>query len=385
MTGSSAGAPARPTTLPQWTLLAAGALGALLAGVLDERAAGAATSQNWPPFVLVAGLLLVGLVAHEEGLFAALGQQLARLAPGAASLFVGGCVAIAVVTALLNLDTAVAFLTPVLVHAARRRGVAADPLLYGSLLLANAGSLLLPGSNLTNLIVLGHLHLSGAQFLGRMWPSWLAAITITAVVVGVAERSRLRGAGAREQGSGRPALGVGALAVAAAVVLVITLAAPALPVFAVGAVATGIGMVRRRGGPRAIARALELPVLLGLFGVAVTLGTVGRAWSAPSAISGHVGIWGTAVVAAGAVGGREQPARGVAARGPRAGAPPGPPGRPQPRAKPVRHRLARLGAVAPIGVLGRRAPLDRAASRLGLLAVPPALGGAVALLVVRGH
>ena len=57
-------------------------------------------------------------------------------------------------TAVLNLDTAVAFLTPVLVVAARRRG-RTRPFLYLAVFLANGASLLLPGSNLTNLIVLG--------------------------------------------------------------------------------------------------------------------------------------------------------------------------------------------------------------------------------------
>jgi Na+/H+ antiporter NhaD/arsenite permease-like protein len=40
--------------------------------------------------------------------------------------------------------------------------------LYGCLLLSNAGSVFLPGSNLTNLVVLSHLNLTGGQFLARM-------------------------------------------------------------------------------------------------------------------------------------------------------------------------------------------------------------------------
>ena len=74
-----------------------------------------------------------------------------------------------------NLDTSVTFLTPVLVYAARSRGEGEAPLLYGCLLLSNAGSLLLPGSNLTNLIVLGHLHLSGGAFFAHMALPALAA------------------------------------------------------------------------------------------------------------------------------------------------------------------------------------------------------------------
>ena len=55
-----------------------------------------------------------------------------------------------------------------MVRTARRSRYVFIRLLYASLLLANASSLLLPGSNLTNLIVVGHLHLSGAAFAARM-------------------------------------------------------------------------------------------------------------------------------------------------------------------------------------------------------------------------
>ena len=86
---------------------------------------------------------------------------------------------LALVTAVLNLDTSVVFLTPVLVYAARRRGYDEAAFLYAALLLSNAGSLLLPGSNLTNLIVLGHDRVSGARFAGGMAPAWVAAVVVT--------------------------------------------------------------------------------------------------------------------------------------------------------------------------------------------------------------
>src|SRR5271165_6011052 len=120
--------------------------------------------------------MLIGLVADDDGLFAFVGHQLARLAPSGVVLFVGATVMVGVVTALLNLDTSVAFLTPVPIYTARSRGEGEAPLLYGCLLLSNAGSLFLPGSNLTNLLVLGHLRLSGAAFLARMWAPALVAL-----------------------------------------------------------------------------------------------------------------------------------------------------------------------------------------------------------------
>jgi arsenical pump membrane protein len=76
------------------------------------HAAGAA-SQAWPAFVLVAGLLLIGAIAAEDGLFAAAGGQLARLPGSGIRLLIILLVFEACVTAVLNLDSAVVFLTPV--------------------------------------------------------------------------------------------------------------------------------------------------------------------------------------------------------------------------------------------------------------------------------
>ena len=77
----------------------------------------ATAAQDWPPFVLVAGLLLVGLVADGDGLFAAGGHALARLAPNGVVLYAGTVFLVVGVTTLLNLDTSVTFLTPVIVYA----------------------------------------------------------------------------------------------------------------------------------------------------------------------------------------------------------------------------------------------------------------------------
>jgi arsenical pump membrane protein len=260
-----------------------------------------AAGQDWSPFVLVAGLLLIGLVADGDGLFAAAGRQLARWAPRSWLLFGGAVIVIGVVTATLNLDTSVAFLTPVLVYTARSRGAGEAALLYGCLLLSNAGSLLLPGSNLTNLIVLGHLRLSGGQFAARMWLPWLGALAVTACVVAWCERRSLR-AGPAVVGSadqGWPVLGVGLVAVVLATVLSVVLASPALPVAVVGVAAVAIRIAGGKTRPDSALTVLGVPVLAGLFGVAVALGTLGRAWAGPALFLSHLPGWLTAVVAAG--------------------------------------------------------------------------------------
>ena len=41
-----------------------------------------------------------------------------------------------------------------------------------------------------------------------------------------------------------------------------------------------------------------MPILVGLFGVAVALGTLGRVWSGPATLLSHLDLLGTTVVAA---------------------------------------------------------------------------------------
>lgn len=268
------------------------------ATALRPGEAAAAAAQVWPPFVLVAGLLLIGVVANEDGLFAATGHALARGARRGAGVFAGAVLIIAVTTAVLNLDTTVAFLTPVLIYTARSRGGGEDPLLYGAVLLANAGSLFLPGSNLTNLIVLGQLHLTGGRFFLHTWAPGMAALLVTAGVVAVLERRTLSVSAPHVAPAPGPVLGLGALAVVAAAVLVLVLPAPALPVAMVGVVVTAARIAAGRQRLGDAVGALGAPVLVGLFGIAVAMGTVGRAWSGPAALLAHLDAWGTAGVAA---------------------------------------------------------------------------------------
>jgi arsenical pump membrane protein len=283
-----------------WLLAAVGAAGALVAAATHPLDARLAAAQDWSPFVLVTGLLLVGRVAEDDGLFSAAGHQLARTARSGLALFVGGAVVVGVVTAILNLDTAVVFLTPVLVYTARSRGESdATPLVYACLLLANAGSLLLPGSNLTNLIVLGHLHISGGRFLAHTWLAWLAALAVTGAVVVVFERRSLRVTARELTSPERPVLGIGLAAVVAATLLVLVLRSPAIPVALVGFVGVALRCVGRRQRLGPTLDTLGLPVLVGLFGVAVALGVLGRAWSGPAMALSHLDVWATAFVAAG--------------------------------------------------------------------------------------
>jgi arsenical pump membrane protein len=282
----------------RWTLAlgATGIIVAVVAAVLAPKASRAAASQTWPAFVLVAGLLLVGLVAAEDKLFAAAGARLADSCPGGLGLFAGLAVLVVSVTAVLNLDTSVAFLTPVAVHTARRRGEAGALLVPACLLLSNAGSLLLPGSNLTNLIVLGNLHLSGGTYFERMAGPWVAAALVTAAVLVASGRRDIRRRVEGTEPGDKAVIGLGVAAVLAVVVLVLALSSPAPWVAGLGMAAVAVRLAGRRLRPADVLGTVDLPVLLGLFGLAVGLGALGREWSGPTQLMGHLGPWATAAV-----------------------------------------------------------------------------------------
>ena len=212
-------------------------------GRLSQVHLSAAAEQAWPPFVLVSGLLLIGLVANRDGLFEQTGRFLQGLAGPPMVLFAACLLLVAVVSAVLNLDTAVVFLTPVLVHAARRRGIEEEAFLYGAVYMANASSLYLTGSNLTNLLVLDHQPTSGGTFAAHMLVIALAA----ALGLFVLFRRRLRVVASQHpQRANWDALGLGLPAALAAAVLTIALANPAIPVLAVGLVLAAIEVMRGR-------------------------------------------------------------------------------------------------------------------------------------------
>ena len=238
----------------------------------------------------------MGVVAEQDGLFAAAGGSIADLRLGTRALFVVALLLVAAVTAVLNLDTSVFFLTPVLLHLARRRGLDEAPFLYGTVFMSNSASLFLPGSNLTNLIVLHQEQASGAVFLARMWSAALASVAATSALLLLLFHRELRESARPVEGNGRARLGVGVVAVAVAAVLVLVLASPALPVLAVGAAAVLLARTRRE---RLLA-AVDVRTLGLLFVAAVALGAVGRWWHGPESLFDGLGRWTTAAASAAA-------------------------------------------------------------------------------------
>jgi arsenical pump membrane protein len=76
---------------------------------------------------------------------------------------------------------------------ASRLGVAPWPFALATVWLANTASLLLPVSNLTNLLLVNKLDWSVARYTGRMWLPALVAVAVSVVVLGLLLRSSLQG------------------------------------------------------------------------------------------------------------------------------------------------------------------------------------------------
>jgi arsenical pump membrane protein len=256
--------------------------------------------QVWPPFALIAGLLMMGRVAATDGLFESVGARLARIPGGGVVMFAALMALVAIVTAVLNLDTSVVFLTPVLIHAARERGVKENAFLYGAIFMSNGASLLLPGSNLTNILVLTTSHVRSHVFAGQMFLPWIASIVVITLVLSIWCWKDLRW---RPTGSvTTPPLrwGLGIVGIGLAVVLVLTLSSPALPILVAGVVLIGaqVLITRRLTGNEA-RRSLNARTLLILMSVALAFGVVARLWHGPAHLMSTLGPWASAGIGAG--------------------------------------------------------------------------------------
>ncbi len=135
-------------------------------------------------------------------------------------------------TIFLSLDTTAVLLTPVVVTVARQAGLPVLPFALTTVWLANTASLLLPISNLTNLLAQHSLGgISPAQFAQLMWAPSLAAVLVPLAFIAIVFRRELRKTYALD--SARPAQSASSPAAADKVLLgvsavVLVLLIPAL-------------------------------------------------------------------------------------------------------------------------------------------------------------
>jgi arsenical pump membrane protein len=143
-------------------------------GIVPAQAAFDSLKQIGPTVGFLAGILVFGHLCAEAGVFDYLGALAARASRGRPRRLLGFVVGLAAaVTATLTLDATVVLLTPVVLTTVRRMRVTARPHLYACTRLANGASLLLPVSNLTNLLAFGATGLSFGRFTALMALPWV--------------------------------------------------------------------------------------------------------------------------------------------------------------------------------------------------------------------
>jgi arsenical pump membrane protein len=150
-------------------------------------------AQVAPVLVFLLAITVVAEIAQVAGVFDVAGDQAARLGRGRLWAMWAWTVAAAVLcTVVLSLDTTAVLLTPVVLAVARRAQVPPLPFAMTTVTLANTASLLLPVSNLTNL--LAAYHLGGVRaYLAVSWRPALVAIAVTVGLLAVVHRRALGG------------------------------------------------------------------------------------------------------------------------------------------------------------------------------------------------
>jgi arsenical pump membrane protein len=281
-------------------------------GAISPHRALVEAERLGPIIGFLAAVLILAQLCQDEGLFRACGEWMARgVAKRPTRLLIRVFVVASVTTAVLSLDATVVLLTPVVFATAARLGARAKPHVYGCTHLANSASLLLPVSNLTNLLAFAVSGLSFTRFAGLMALPWLAAIAVEYLVFRRFFRSDLNATP-----TATPAAAPVTVPVLVIVVLAATLASfaatslaginPAWAAAAGAAVLAVRAIARRDTSLAGIWRAADVPFLafvlaLGIVVAAVTdnglAGALSRVFPGGTSLPA---LLGTAVLAAAA-------------------------------------------------------------------------------------
>ncbi|MFI0797680.1 arsenite efflux membrane protein ArsB [Amycolatopsis lurida] len=270
----------RPRGLPEAVAAVPAAVIVLAAGAISFSDALDEVARLAPVVGFLAAVLVLAKMCDDEGLFQAAGTLMARFSRGRPQrLLPAVFVVAAAVTVVLSLDATVVLLTPVVFATAARMGARAKPHAYACTHLANSASLLLPVSNLTNLLAVAATGISFLRFTALMTLPWLAAVLTEYVVF---RRFFATDLAARPRGGN--AVPDGKVPAFVLVVLVLTLAgfvvtslldiSPAWAAFAGAAVLACRALVRRRTSPAAIVRSASIPFVAFVLALAIVVRAV---------------------------------------------------------------------------------------------------------------
>ncbi|HUB57381.1 MAG TPA: SLC13 family permease, partial [Mycobacterium sp.] len=254
-------------------------------------------------------VLVLAKMCDDEGLFEAAGAAMARARFGSQRLLRQVFVIAATITAVLSLDATVVLLTPVVLTTVRRLRAPVRPHAYATAHLANAASLLLPVSNLTNLLAFHVLNVSFTKFTAVMALPWLAAVGTVYLVFRVFFRRDLSAQPDPEENEPAPEIPVFALVVVALTLAGFVIAeavgvAPAWAAVAGAAVMAVRNLARRDTTAVAIVRSVNIPFLVFVLALGVVVravmqnGVSARMGALLPSGSGLPALLGFAVVAA---------------------------------------------------------------------------------------
>ena len=136
--------------------------------------------RTWPVLLFLLIMTAVSAVLDQHGVFDGVAAWLVRRTGGRPALAFGFLCF--VVTTILSLDTTIVLLTPVALTLAKRGHVSALPYLFITVWVANTGSLLLPVSNLTNLLAQQEAGLTAIEFMAVMALPQLFVLVVVALV-----------------------------------------------------------------------------------------------------------------------------------------------------------------------------------------------------------
>jgi arsenical pump membrane protein len=184
LAASLTAAVARWRRVPDWAVAVAAAMIVVLVGALSFHGARTALGRLGPTVGFLAALLVLADGCRRAGVFDALGAVMAfgsgrRPRRLLAMVFL----AAAGTTVVLSLDATIVLLTPIVFATAARLPTSPRPHVYACSHLANSASLLLPVSNLTNLLAFAATGVSFTRFAALMALPWLVAIAAEWVVL----------------------------------------------------------------------------------------------------------------------------------------------------------------------------------------------------------
>ncbi|MBO1418800.1 SLC13 family permease [Streptomyces sp. FH025] len=270
----------RPWGWPE-AVVAVPAAGLVVAtGAIPSAHAVAEAERLGPVIGFLAAVLVLAQLCDDEGLFHACGAWMARTSAGSPRRLLAQVFVVAsVITAVLSLDATVVLLTPVVFATAARLGARPKPHLYACTHLSNTASLLLPVSNLTNLLAFAASGLSFTRFAALMALPWLAAIAVEYVVLRrffAADLDAGAPAAAETQAPEMPLFALITVAgtLAGFVLTSIIGVDPAWAAMAGALVLAARALARRRTTPAAIVRSAAVPFLAFVLALGIVVRAV---------------------------------------------------------------------------------------------------------------